>query len=111
MQGSGECRLVAGRVAAAVAYHLLQGCSAHREAGAADWLAKLDLALLQPCAPQPGGTIKVQNPGTPACGALPHSLLAPLNHNLCLALLVKLKANNEARIRIVCYVVVNLSSC
>ncbi|KAL0048239.1 hypothetical protein WJX82_010821 [Trebouxia sp. C0006] len=59
VQGSTECRQVAGQVAASVAYHLLNGCKVHKEAEAADWLANLDMALLQPAMPQPGATIKV----------------------------------------------------
>ncbi len=64
VQGSTECRQVAGQVAASVAYHLLNGCKAHKEAEAADWLAKLDMALLQAAVPQPGATIKASYPCT-----------------------------------------------
>ena len=64
VQGSTECRQVAGQVAASVAYHLLNGCKAHKEAEAADWLAKLDMALLQRAVPQPGATIKATYPCT-----------------------------------------------
>jgi len=64
VQGSTECRQVAGQVAAAVAYHLLNGCKVHKEAEAADWLAKLDMALLQPAVPQPGATITASCPCT-----------------------------------------------
>jgi hypothetical protein len=62
VQGSTECRQVAGQVAAAVAYHLLNGCKVHKEAEAADWLAKLDMALLQAAVPQPGATITASYP-------------------------------------------------
>ncbi|DBA84804.1 TPA: hypothetical protein ACH3X1_005839 [Trebouxia sp. C0004] len=64
VQGFTECRQVAGQVAAAVAYHLLNGCKAHKEAETADWLAKLDKALLQAAVPQPGTTIKASYPCT-----------------------------------------------
>lgn len=64
VQGSTECRQVAGQVAASVAYHLLNGCKVHKEAEAADWLAKLDMPLLQPAVPQPSATIKARYPCT-----------------------------------------------
>ena len=64
VQGSTECRQVAGQVAASVAYHLLNGCKAHKEVEAAEWLAKLDMALLQAAVPQPGATIKARYPCT-----------------------------------------------
>lgn len=59
MQGTSENQEVASKVSAAVAYHLLNACSADKQAKVAMWLAKLDLPLLQPTLPQPGTTIKV----------------------------------------------------
>ena len=59
MQGADENQGVACKVSAAVAYHLLNACSANKQTEAATWLAKLDLPLLQSTLPQPGTTIKV----------------------------------------------------
>lgn len=59
MQGACENQGVACKVSAAVAYHLLNACSADKQTEAAAWLAKLDLPLLQSTLPQPGTTIKV----------------------------------------------------
>lgn len=59
IQGYNECHQVAGQVAAAVAYHLLYSCTANKDVQPAEWLAKLDMALLKPAALQPGASIKV----------------------------------------------------
>ena len=52
-------RQVGGQAAAAMAYHLLNACCTHTESQPADWLAKLDMALLQPVTSQLGISIKV----------------------------------------------------
>lgn len=62
MQGTSENQEAACKVSAAVAYHLLNACSADKQAEATMWLVKLDLPLLQSSLPQPGATIKVLLP-------------------------------------------------
>lgn len=81
MQGAGESQEVAGRVSAAVAYHLLITSADDKQAEAAAWLAKLDSPLLQHASLQPGTTIKV--------------LLSAMHHDTCIHLRLHCMASRQ----------------
>ena len=62
MQGAAEGKQVEARVGAAVAYHLLTACTAHKQTDTAAWLANLPSSLCHTAAPQPAIEVMTSTP-------------------------------------------------
>ena len=67
MQGSAEGKQVGGQVSAAVAYHLLTACTAHKQTDIAAWLADLPLPFGQTNAPQTPVQVTASTPCYSSC--------------------------------------------